>query len=338
MKKESRDLKPDIALKDYWRGREEFADIFNAVLFDGRRVIRPEELEDRDTDESYLQESGKRKENVKASRDNMKVRKRSLGLNAELVLLGIENQAHIHYAMPLRMMGYDYGAYKKQYDQNARKYRKAKGLTSGEYLSGMKKTDKFIPVITLVIYYGEKSWDGAVSLHGILDIPEGLEKYVNDYKMLLVEAGRDNLAVHNANNRDLFSLLKIILDGDMPKREAKEKAVRYSREHEVRKEVLLAVAGAAGSGIEYDALEKGEAGMCSLFEKIAEEGKLEGIAEGRKEGKLEGKLEGKVEGIIETGLDFGLAPSAIIERLQEKMAISLQMAEEYFNSYGKQKI
>ena len=45
----------------------------------------------------------------------------------------------------------------------------------------MKKTDKFIPVITVVVYYGENPWDGAVSLHGMLNIPKEMQTFVNDY-------------------------------------------------------------------------------------------------------------------------------------------------------------
>lgn len=58
--------------------------------------------------------------------------------------------------MPLRVMGYDYGTYKKQYDSNARKYQASKGLEEDEFLSRMKKSDKFTPVITMIVYYGEK--------------------------------------------------------------------------------------------------------------------------------------------------------------------------------------
>ena len=54
------------------------------------------------------------------------------------------NKEHIHYAMPMRIMGYDYGAYKKQYDNNAVKYKNGKGLSSDEFLSKMRKTDKFM--------------------------------------------------------------------------------------------------------------------------------------------------------------------------------------------------
>ena len=73
----------------------------------------------------------------------------------------------------------------------------------------MKRTDKFIPIITIVIYYGEKAWDGEVSLQGMLDIPEDMKAFINDYKMNLVEARKNNLKLHNINNKDLFNLFGI---------------------------------------------------------------------------------------------------------------------------------
>ena len=47
------------------------------------------------------------------------------------------------------------------------------------------------------------------------------------------------------------------------------------------------------------------------------------------------KNEGRAEGIIETGIDFGLSDNEILEKLQIKLNISLQMAQEYFLKYGK---
>ncbi|MDE7422715.1 MAG: hypothetical protein K2N51_03345 [Lachnospiraceae bacterium] len=62
-------------------------------------------------------------------------------------------------------------------------------------------------VIIVVVYYEEKAWDGARTLHEMLDIPAEMKKYVNNYKMLLVEAREDNLKLRNINNVDLFKLL-----------------------------------------------------------------------------------------------------------------------------------
>lgn len=46
---------------------------------------------------------------------------------------------------------------------------------------------KLHPVITLCIYYGEKEWDGAVSLKEMLELPDYMEHLVPDYKMNLIQ-------------------------------------------------------------------------------------------------------------------------------------------------------
>ena len=328
MAKEKQDLKPDTVLKNYWSNNDQFADLFNAVLFEGKPVIKPEDLEDSDTEESSVLEHREYAESIQASRDNIKIRKKSQTHGAEFSLLGIEGQEHTHYAMPMRVMGYDYGTYKKQYDSNAKKHREAKDLQGDEYLSGMKRTDKFIPVITVVIYYGEKPWDGATTLHGMLDIGEDIAPYVNDYKMLLVEARQNNLSLHDVNNIDLFNLLEILLNRDVPLKETRDKAIAYTKERHVDKSVVMTVAGAANCRLDYNELtRKGDADMCTVFEET--------WAEGRAEGKAEGRVEGRAEEIIETGYEFGLTEQEIVNRLQTKLAISAPKAQEYLRKYGK---
>jgi flagellar biosynthesis/type III secretory pathway protein FliH len=85
--------------------------------------------------------------------------------------------------------------------------------------------------------------------------------------------------------------------------------------------------------------------MCEALQKLFEEeinekvanGKAEGRAEGEAKGRAEGKAEGRAEGIIETGYDFGLSDSDILERLQAKLHVTLQQAQEYLVRYGQQK-
>ena len=326
MSRKIQDLKPDTVVKNYWRNNEQFADFFNAVLFNGEQVIKPEELEDVDTEESSVLEHRKYSESIQASRDNIKIRKRSVEQGVEFVMLGNEGQEHIHYAMPVRIMGYDYGTYKKQYDDNAGKYKTSKGMEEDEYLSRIKKTDKFIPVITVVVYYGEKPWDGATSLHGMLNIDSRLKQYVNDYKLLLVEARKNNLKFHNINNVDLFNLLEILLDKSRPVNETKTKAIKYAEKHKVEKSVIMTAAGAANCVIDYHDINKeGNVDMCTVFEKTREEGRIEG--------RIEGKLEGKAEGIIVAGLEYGASEENILEKLQSKLNISLQEAQEYLDRF-----
>ena len=48
-----------------------------------------------------------------------------LTYGVELTMLGLESQEHVHYARHIRVMGYDYGIYKKQYARpGITKYRK----------------------------------------------------------------------------------------------------------------------------------------------------------------------------------------------------------------------
>ena len=322
-------MSSDIVLKNYWSGNEEFADLFNAVLFGGSQIIRADELENEDTEDSVVLGHRKQAEGVKAARDNIKIMKKSTAYGVQLVLLGLESQEHIHYAMPLRVMGYDYATYKKQYNNNARQYKKQSAqqdarLDEHEFLSKMKKTDRLLPVVTIVIYYGEKVWDAATSLHGILDIPAEMAPYVNDYRMLLVEARQNNLYFHNGNNQDLFNLFEILLDQNNSIRDKKEKAIEYTKEHEVSDMILKTVAGAANCKIDFAALkQEGGNSMWSVFEETA------------KEGEARGEARGKAEGIIDTCYDLGLPEEDILQRLQVKLDISLQAAQEYIRVFGK---
>ena len=86
--------------------------------------------------------------------------------------------------------------------------------------------------------------------------------------------------------------------------------------------MVLTIAGATNSNIAYNAFEKGGGDMCTLFDEIAKEDEAKGEA----------------KGIIETGFDFGLSEHDILERLQKKLNISLQQAQEYFGMFKKQTI
>ena len=54
--------------------------------------------------------------------------------------------------------------------------------------------------------------------------------------------------------------------------------------------------------------------------------------------RKEGKAEGKAEGIIETGLEFGLSEEDILMRLQKKLNISLQKAQDYMDKFARQTV
>lgn len=321
MTKKDKGVKPDIILKTYWNNNEQFADFFNAVLYGGREVIRAQELKERDTESSVVLQVDDEGNGFEAARDLFKVVMCSPSV--EYVLLGIENQEVIHYAMPLRDLEYNTYSYHKQYERIKEKYPEKKGLAGAEFLSHMKKTDKFIPVITVVIYYGEEPWNGARSLHEMLDLPEELKPFVNDYKMNFVEAGNTDLVFHNKNNRDLFNLLKLVNDNNKQSRVKREEVNAYINKNHIDKTVANVIGSTSGLKIELNESE-GESVMKTLFRDI------------KKEGEIEGEIRGKAKGIIEMGFEFGLSEEDILNKLEIKLNISKEAAQEYLDMYGKQ--
>ena len=76
----------------------------------------------------------------------------------------------------------------KEYDEIAAQNKKDNDFdSSDEFLSNFKKTDRLHPVISLCVYYGEREWDGPLSLKDMLKIPEELEAMIADYKMNLIQ-------------------------------------------------------------------------------------------------------------------------------------------------------
>ena len=85
---------------------------------------------------------------------------------ASYILLGIEDQTDVHYAMPVRNIIYDALQYGKQVSEVAKKHKNQadrEGHNKAEYLSGFYKEDLIRPVVTLVVHFGADEWDGPVS-------------------------------------------------------------------------------------------------------------------------------------------------------------------------------
>ena len=102
-----------------------------------------------DTDVSSLLRFNGHAETVQKILDVVK--KTAYGIN--FVIWGLENQAKIHYAMPLRHMIGDAFSYLKEYNEIAARNKLEKSFeTSDEFLSNLKRTDRLHPVISRSIY------------------------------------------------------------------------------------------------------------------------------------------------------------------------------------------
>ena len=273
-------IKSDTLLATFWKDKQHFADLFNTCLFGGETVIRPEQLEEQESVSSELLVGERWIESVERIRDVIKMS----ALGTDFVLLGIENQNRIHYAMPLRTMVYDALGYIKQCKEIGKQHKNDKTLNADEYLGKFTKTDKLLAQYTIVIYYGEQEWDGPRSLKEMLDIPEQVAPFVQDYKMNLLEARKfDYCRFATSDVAGLFQLLHISND--------KEKMLHEFTGLEVASEVLL-VAGEVCDVKEWVelALESGEEVIyvCKAWEEAKNELRNQGLMEGRREGRREG--------------------------------------------------
>ena len=121
--------------------------------------------------------------------------------------------------MPIRNAIYDALQYGKQVADIAARHRKKKELfTAEEYLSGFKRTDKIVPVITLVIHFGAEPWDGPMSLHEMMDVHDKkLLKLVQNYRIHLIDPSAINeeeLEKFTSSLREVLSFIKYSEDPD----------------------------------------------------------------------------------------------------------------------------
>ena len=110
--------KTDIVTKNYMRGSDIFADAFNFLIYNGEAQIQPQSLQERDATElAVLFSNDSVKNETEVQQKYRDILKRAVIMQNEeatYLLLGIENQTDIHYAMPVRNMIYDSLQYGKQ--------------------------------------------------------------------------------------------------------------------------------------------------------------------------------------------------------------------------------
>ena len=87
-----------------------------------------------------------------------------------------------------------------------------RAVDADEFLSGIKKDDRFHPIINIILYYGEKEWDGPVSLKDMMvDMPERFANLFADYEINLVQMlDSRRLLFHNEDVRILFDVVSNI--------------------------------------------------------------------------------------------------------------------------------
>ena len=163
--------------------------------------------------------------------------------------------------MPVRIIGYEGASYRTQLKQK-----------------------HIAPVLTLVLYFGtEQRWNYSTNLKSVLNIPEGMDDYVNDYKINVVE-----VAWLSQEEVDYFkSDFRVVANFFVNKRLDENYIPDDPQEIKHVDEVLKLLSVMSGDHSYEEVLfQKGKvSNMCEVAQNLINKGKLEGMQEGMQKGE-----------------------------------------------------
>ena len=297
----------DVECKAYMSDATHFADAFNFLVYGGRQVIDSEQLVTlSETEFAFIGMGGKRKARERR-RDVLRLWEAKKDEKAVYAILGVENQTGVNFAMPTRNMLYDALKYDEQVNAKRKRHRKEhnEGLKKDEFVSGFSRSDRIMPVVTLVLYFGPSEWDGPMSIHEMLaESDDEILAFVPDYRINLIAP-------------------KSIAEVDFDKfRTNLGRVLRYIKHSKDKDELATIVFGDEG----YRSLDtesahlintvtnsrlpieekEGEVDMCEAIEQMRRESELKGrrdaeeemapaIEQMRRESELKGRRDAKEE-------------------------------------------
>lgn len=286
--------KIDTITKEYMENPVVFADAFNQFLYHGDQRIDPTQLTELDTT-GILVPYGADGASVPEQkyRDMLKLLHAMTDGDAAYCVMGIENQTDIHYALPVRNGVYDFLQLSHQVNETAKSHKRATRkesgrsdqtqkeeiLTKGEFLSGFWKTDRLIPVITLVIYFGSDDWDAPLSLKEMYSNTNSvILAHVPDYHVNLIapkEMSDEKINEFHSNLREVMLYIKYSKD------RAKLDEIIEKDKHfqSVERQAADVINVVTGSKLKYPE-GKGDVNMCLAIQQMREESELVGQIKG----------------------------------------------------------
>ena len=240
--------------------------------------------------------------------------------NIAYCILGCEDQGAIHYAMPVKNMLYDSMQFARQVTKAAKSHRQEKEHkpTSDEFLSGFYKTDRLIPVVTLVIYWGPDRWDGPLTLKEMYtEADDAVMQYVPDYKINLIapeQMSDDEIKEFKTSLKEVMLYIKYSKD--------KNKLLEIAQEDpdflSVDRQAAEVINTVTNSKLKYPE-GKETINMCLAIEEM----------------RMDSKREGEIKGAVETCKNFNMTLEKTIQYISDHFDVSLQQAEDEVKKYWK---
>ena len=273
--------KKDSITKDYMGNPARFADLFNGFCFHGAEKVVPSELRDMDTAGVVIPHSADGAAvPTQKYRDVLKVLTKTDG-KAAYCILGVENQSEVHTAMPVRNMLYDAMTLADQISAvaNSHKNNRDKASDNAEFLSGFHRSDKLLPVVTIVVHWGADEWDAPVSVQEMYseDIDDGLLKYSPDYHINLVSPtmmSDEELEIFQSDLREVLKFIKYSKD----KQSMQDLVDRDPKYKSLNRDAARTISVCANVDFK---IPEGEEpiDMCKAIEDMKDDARKEGFAE-----------------------------------------------------------
>ncbi len=291
----------DAVQKDLESYPDVFADMVNVLVYEGRQVLKPENLWPAATESLYkgMKQKLKRQMEDVAKYDMLDGKKRILYL--------IANQSRTDRKMILRKKGYEGGAYREQYDG---------------------KVQDLCPVMELVLYWGRGHWGGAMSLREMfadrsMD-PQAWE-YIDDGRLHVFEMCHLPPHVRQRFTSDMRFVAEYLAD---------EESLESMEQEVWHLEALLDFLGELSGDGRYQKLmeslsrdkelkeenRKGGWKMCKLMDKYWEGGRREGLSQGISQGISEGISQG-VRALIVNCRDLKVGFDETAERVKSSFQL-----------------
>ena len=267
-------------MKEFLENNAYFVDFFNAYFFDGKRVLKPENCEELD---SEMNDS-----NMDLEKHVDVIRKYNDG-NLYSAFI-IENQSYVDMSMVVRAAVYEFVAYERMLKKSKK-----------------NRNNKKLPMVNILVFYtGERPWNAARQLSELVEVDERFESYFHDYKMNLIEiTGNTSYNFNEEDVHNLFYICRSIYDQSI----YEEKSNHFGL---VKSSVLKVVKTLTDvEWLDLEELEeKEDIEMCEAEKRWLEVKSKEWEAEGIRKGIEQGSENNRKE-MYQTMVDKGFSISSI---------------------------
>lgn len=235
----------DTTCKQLLRDEECFADLCNYAFFQGRQVIKPEELVSRENDLSTLTGNIEKPTEIKRYRDVV----RKASIHGDYVIIGVEHQSTFDKNMIFRILNYD----------------------ATTYINQVESKKEVYPVGSFVFYTGDEEWNLPETLKSI---PSEMEPYINDWRLPVIDLKTmDARKLTNRRLKDVVEISQSMFAGSY-------EGLRENRKIETESFVMAATF--TRTNIRREDLPEGdEINMCKAMDQLFQRFENQGIEKGK---------------------------------------------------------